>query len=144
MSKKKSQLSPGDKQIRFDSPPILPSKAPLSVPRTKKGTFPEKKKNSVGAIFLKKRNVLLLLVLSPPNVFMRFRRLSRSVVVVPSFEVVFGFKIACILLTWPENPRVSEEFSENLFAFICTKILENIKKSSHFTSDLFLFKYLSS
>ena len=43
MSKKKSQLSPGDKQIRFDSPPTLPSKAPLSVPRTKKGTFPEKK-----------------------------------------------------------------------------------------------------
>ena len=98
MSKKKSQLSPGDEKIRFDSPPTLPSKAPLSVPRTKKGTFPEKK-NSVGAIFLKKRNVLLLLVLSPPNVFMRFRRLSRSVVVVPSFEVVFGFKIACILLT---------------------------------------------
>ena len=98
MSKKKSQLSPGDKKIRFDSPPTLPSKVPLSVPRTKKGTFPEKK-NSVGAIFLKKRNVLLLLVLSPPNVFMQFRRLSRSVVVVPSFEVVFGFKIACILLT---------------------------------------------
>ena len=98
MSKKKSQLSPGDKQIRFDSPPTLPSKAPLSVPRTKKGTFPEKK-NSVGAIFLKKRNVLLLLVLSPPNVFMRLRRLSRSVVVVFPFDVVFGFKIACILLT---------------------------------------------
>ena len=92
MSKKKSQLSPGDKQIRFDSPPILPSKAPLSVPRTKKGTFPEKKK-SVGAIFLKKRNVLLLLVLSPPNVFMRFRRLSRSVVVVPSLEVVLVSKL---------------------------------------------------
>ena len=143
MSKKKSQLSPGDKKIRFDSPPTLPSKAPLSVPRTKKGTFPEKK-NSVGAIFLKKRNVLLLLVLSPPNVFMRFRRLSRSVVVVFPFDVVFGFKIACILFTWPENPRVSQEFSENLFAFICTKILENIKKSSHFTSHLFLLKYLSS
>ena len=43
LSKKKSQLSPGDKKIRFDSPPTLPSKAPLSVPRTKKGTFPEKK-----------------------------------------------------------------------------------------------------
>ena len=39
MSKKKSYLSPDDKQIRFDSPPTLPSKAPLSVPRTKKGTF---------------------------------------------------------------------------------------------------------
>ena len=98
MSEKKSQLSPGDKKIRFDSPPTLPSKAPLSVPRTKKGTFPEKE-NSVGAIFSKKRNVLLLLVLSPTNVFMQFRRLSRYVVVVPSFEVVFGFKIACILLT---------------------------------------------
>ena len=51
--KRKANSPPGDKQIRFDSPPTLPSKAPLSVPRTKKGTFPEKKK-SVGAIFLKK------------------------------------------------------------------------------------------
>ena len=43
LSKKKSSLSPGDKQIRFDSPPTPPppppSKAPLSVPRTKNGTF---------------------------------------------------------------------------------------------------------
>ena len=97
MSKKKSQLSPGDEKIRFDSPPTLPSKAPLSVPRTKKGTFPEKKK--FGRRYFFKKAELLHLVLSPPNVFMQFRRLSRSVVVVPSFEVVFGFKIACILLT---------------------------------------------
>ena len=41
--KRKANSPPGDKQIRFDSPPTLPSKAPLSVPRTKKGTFPEKK-----------------------------------------------------------------------------------------------------
>ena len=95
--KRKANSPPGDKQIRFDSPPTLPSKAPLSVPRTKKVPFLKKK--SIGAIYLKKRNVLLLLVSSPPNVFMRLRRLSRSVVVVFPFDVVFGFKIACILLT---------------------------------------------
>ena len=79
---------PRSSLLKPHSPFLVPKRVPFL-----------KKKNRSALFFLKKRNVLLLLVLSPPNVFMRFRRLSRSVVVVPSLEVVFGFKIACILLT---------------------------------------------
>ena len=110
--------------LTLPRPSLLKPRSPFLVPKK----VPFLKKKFDRRYFLIKRNVLLLLVLSPPNVFMRFRRLSRSVVVVFPFDVVFGFKIACILLTWPENPRVSQEFSENLFVFICTKILENIGK----------------
>ena len=85
--------------LTLPRPSLLKPRSPFLVPKKVPFLYTLNSLNSVGAIFLKKRNVLLLLVLSPPNVFMRLRRLSRSVVVVFPFDVVFGFKIACILLT---------------------------------------------
>ena len=140
MSKKKSQLSPGDKQIRFDSPPTLPSKAPLSVPRTKKGTFPEKK-NSVGAIFLKKRNVLLLLVLSPPNVFMRFRRLSRLLSLSFPLTLCLVSQLPVFSLPSQKIPgflRNSRKICSRSFALKFSRILKKVV-----TSHLIYF-YLST
>ena len=77
LSSLKGWLSPGDKQIRFDSPrpSLLKPHSPSPVP--KKGTFPEKKRT--------------VLFLSPHNEFF-FCRLS--------VVVAFVFDIACILLIW--------------------------------------------
>ena len=116
LSSLKGWLSPGDKQVRFDSPPTLPSEAPLLVSRTKKRTFPEEKKIRLDLFFC---HLITSFVSSPfcCRCFW-FRYCSCSLDLA---------KFPCKIVL--ENPRViSQEFSENSFALICTKILKNIKK----------------
>ena len=120
---------------KANSPPTLPSKVPLSVPRKKKVPFLKKK--SIGAIFLKRRNVLLLLVLSPPNVFMRFRRLSRLLSLSFPLTLCLVSQLPVFSLPGQKIPgflRNSRKICSRSFALKFSRVL---KKGSHFTSALF-------
>ena len=97
----------------------LPFESPPSLPPSQKGTFPGMNM-TVDALFEKEERELLLLLLSPHNMFLF---LCLSVIVVFLFGIVFGFIIAR-LPKFPNNLN-----REKAFVLIWTAIVHEYCKT---------------